>query len=75
MRILVTGGAGFVGSAVVDLLVAEGHEVVAADCLHPAAHRGRPDYLNADLPFSKDVCTECARLFPRTRESQPTEAA
>lgn len=38
MRILVTGGAGFIGSHVVDALVEEGHEVVAVDALVPQAH-------------------------------------
>ena len=46
MRILVTGGAGFIGSHVVDLLVAEGHDVVVLDSLAPDVHRMRPDYLN-----------------------------
>lgn len=37
MRILVTGGAGFIGSAVVRLAVARGHEVVNLDALTYAA--------------------------------------
>ncbi|MCC5950949.1 MAG: NAD-dependent epimerase/dehydratase family protein [Acidimicrobiia bacterium] len=41
-RTLVTGGAGFIGGAIVDLLVARGEEVVGLDCFHPAAHRARP---------------------------------
>ncbi len=37
MKILVTGGAGFIGSAVVRLAVARGHAVVNLDCLTYAA--------------------------------------
>lgn len=33
MRVLVTGGAGFIGSTLVDLLLGEGHDVVAVDDL------------------------------------------
>lgn len=39
MRILVTGGLGFIGSHVTRALVAGGHEVLILDALHPAAHR------------------------------------
>ncbi|MEU8077849.1 NAD-dependent epimerase/dehydratase family protein [Catellatospora citrea] len=39
MRVLITGGAGFIGSYVTRALAAAGHEVSVLDCLHPAAHR------------------------------------
>lgn len=44
--VLVTGGAGFIGSHVVDALVDAGVGVRALDALHPAAHDGTPGYLN-----------------------------
>jgi dTDP-L-rhamnose 4-epimerase len=36
--VLVTGGAGFIGSHLVDLLVARGHDVVVLDNLDPQVH-------------------------------------
>ncbi|MGI8430133.1 MAG: NAD-dependent epimerase/dehydratase family protein [Solirubrobacteraceae bacterium] len=49
--ILVTGGAGFIGSHIVDALVADSHAVRVVDSLLPGAHRRRPDYLNPAAEF------------------------
>lgn len=38
MRVLVTGAVGFIGSHIVEQLIAEGHEVVALDALLAAVH-------------------------------------
>ena len=43
MKVLVTGGAGFIGSHVVDAYVAAGHEVVVVDDLST----GKRENLNA----------------------------
>jgi dTDP-L-rhamnose 4-epimerase len=56
MRILVTGGAGFIGSHIADALVARGHDVRIVDALLPSAHDGVPpglpdaaELIHADL--------------------------
>lgn len=54
MRILVTGGAGFIGSHVVDAYVAAGHEVHVVDDLS----LGQPANLNPAALFTQlDICT------------------
>jgi len=51
MRVLITGGAGFIGSHLADGLLAEGHQIRALDNLDPQVHPGgaRPGYLDDDV--------------------------
>lgn len=52
MRILVTGGAGFIGSHTCDRLLALGHEVMILDALIPPVHRqGKALYLSPGAEF------------------------
>jgi len=52
MKVLVTGGAGFIGSHTVDLLVEKGFDIVILDNLEPQVHGNRmPDYLNPKAKF------------------------
>ena len=49
-QILITGGAGFVGSHLADGLLAAGHRVRILDDLNPQVHQtSPPDYLSSDV--------------------------
>jgi dTDP-L-rhamnose 4-epimerase len=53
-KVLVTGGAGFIGSFIVDKLIQEGHEVRIIDNLEEQVHKGKtPEYLNKKAEFIK----------------------
>jgi dTDP-glucose 4,6-dehydratase len=72
MKILITGGAGFIGSAVVRRAVADGHDVVNLDALTYSASLDNVADVAASprYAFEKvDVCdqTGIARVFARHR--------
>ena len=60
-KILVTGGAGFIGSTLVDRLISEGNEVVVIDDLSS----GKKDYVNSEAKLYKiDICSDkVAKIF------------
>lgn len=56
MQVLITGGAGFIGSHLADELLRNGYRVRALDNLSPQVHgesAGRPEYLDPDVELVK----------------------
>ncbi len=68
-NILITGGAGFIGSHLTDLLLSHDYEVRVLDSLEPQVHPGgqKPGYLNSKAKFWKGAV--------RDRNLQAAEAA
>jgi len=65
MKILVTGGAGFIASHLVDRLIKEGHEVIVVDNLSP----GKKENLNSEAKFYElDICSpRLEEIFKKER--------
>jgi len=66
MRILVTGGAGFIGSHTADALLDEGHEVRVLDDLLPPVHPDgkKPGYLDERIEFVRGDVRDETKLLP-----------
>ena len=75
MRLLVTGGAGFIGSAVVRQAIADGHEVVNLDALTYAANLANLDSVAGSAtatPSSRPTSATARRSTASSPRTSPT---
>src|SRR5580704_15718591 len=64
MRVLVTGGAGFIGSHLVDRFLEEGFQVRVLDSLDPRIHPfGRPKHIPSSVDFIQGDVTDRQALL------------
>src|SRR6266446_1687322 len=69
MRVLVTGGAGFIGSHLVDRFLKEGFQVRVLDSLDPKVHpHGRPNHGPRNVDFIQGDVTDRATLLAALRD-------
>jgi UDP-glucose 4-epimerase len=71
MRALVTGGAGFIGSHLVDALVARGDSVVAVDDLSAGREENLGEALSAGAELRVADVTDGAAIAEVAREAEP----
>lgn len=71
MRVLVTGGAGFIGSRTVLRLLELGHDSVVLDNLHPQVHTADAE----DSPTWRVVKNACETIVADVRDAAAVEAA
>ena len=62
MKVLITGGAGFIGSHTADRLLKEGYEVRVLDSLQKPIHNAIPEYLDDRIEFMAGSATDVRAL-------------
>lgn len=68
MKVLVTGGAGFIGSHLVDRLIDLNIDVVVLDVLEAPTHQGIPDYINPKAKYFFNSIGEKGKLIEALKD-------